>query len=54
MIGRRGDGYYISPLKDGKKVVVNDSVIKNQSDLKDGDRVEVAGIKMYFSLKQDG
>jgi len=51
MIGRRGDGYYISPLKGGKKVLVNDSVIKNQSDLKDGDRVEVAGIKMYFSLK---
>ena len=51
MIGRRGDGYYISSLKDGKKVMVNDSVVKSQTDLKDGDRVEVAGIKMYFSLK---
>jgi len=51
MIGRRGDAYYISSLKDGKKVMVNDSVVKCQTDLKDGDRVEVAGIKMYFSLK---
>jgi len=51
MIGRRGDAYYISSLKDGKKVMVNDCVVKCQTDLKDGDRVEVAGIKMYFSLK---
>jgi len=51
MIGRRGEAYYISSLKDGKKVMVNDSVVKCQTDLKDGDRVEVAGIKMYFSLK---
>jgi predicted component of type VI protein secretion system len=51
MIGRRGEGYYISPVKDGKKVVVNGSVVKNQTDLKDGDRVEVAGVKMYFSSK---
>jgi len=51
MIGRRGDGYYISPVKEGKKVVVNDSVVKSQTDLKDGDRVEVAGVKMYFSSK---
>ena len=51
MIGRRGDGYYISPAKDGKRVIVNDSVVKSQTDLKDGDRVEVAGVTMYFSSK---
>jgi predicted component of type VI protein secretion system len=51
MIGRRGDGYYISPANDGKKVIVNDSVVKSQTDLKDGDRVEVAGVTMYFSSK---
>jgi pSer/pThr/pTyr-binding forkhead associated (FHA) protein len=51
MIGRRGDGYYISPVKDGKKLMVNESVVKSQTDLKDGDRVEVAGVKMYFSTK---
>ena len=51
MIGRRGEGYYISAVQDGKKVVVNDSVVKSQADLKDGDRVEVAGVKMYFSVK---
>jgi predicted component of type VI protein secretion system len=51
MIGRRGEGYYLSAVQDGKKVVVNDSVVKGQTDLKDGDRVEVAGVKMYFSVK---
>jgi hypothetical protein len=51
MIGRRGDGYYISSANDGKKVIVNDSVVKSQTDLKDGDRVEVAGVTMYFSSK---
>ena len=51
MIGRRGEGYYISAVQDGKRVVVNDSVVKGQADLKDGDRVEVAGVKMYFSVK---
>ena len=51
MIGRRGDGYYIRPVKDGKKVIVNGSVVKSQTDLKDGDRVEVAGVTMYFSSK---
>jgi hypothetical protein len=51
MIGRRGEDYYISAVQDGKKVLVNDQVVKSQADLKDGDRVEVAGVKMYFSLK---
>ena len=51
MIGRRGDGYYISPVKDGKKVMVNDRVVNTQAELTDGDRVEVAGVKMYFSGK---
>jgi hypothetical protein len=31
--------------------MVNESVVKSQTDLKDGDRVEVAGVKMYFSSK---
>jgi pSer/pThr/pTyr-binding forkhead associated (FHA) protein len=51
MIGRRGDAYYISAVQDGKKVVVNDRMVKGQTDLKDGDRVEVAGVKMYVSVK---
>ncbi len=51
MIGRRGDGYYISAVQDGKKVLVNDGMVQSQADLKDGDRLEGAGVKMYFSLK---
>lgn len=51
MIGRRGDAYYVSAVQDGKKVMVNDCAVQTQTDLKDGDRVEVAGVKMYFSVK---
>jgi ribosomal 50S subunit-recycling heat shock protein len=51
MIGRRGDGYYASAVQGGKKLWVNGQVVKSQVDLKDGDRLEVAGVKMYFSIK---
>lgn len=52
MIGRRGDGYYASAVQDGKKLFVNDRLVKSQVDLKDGDRLEVAGVKMYFSTRR--
>lgn len=52
MIGRRGEGYYICAIRDGKKVVVNDVVVKEQTDLNDGDRIGAAGVTMYFSLKR--
>ena len=51
MIGRCGDGYYASAVQGGKKLWVNGQVVKSQVDLKDGDRLEVAGVKMYFSIK---
>ena len=50
MIGRRGDGYYVTA--DGAKhLSVNAQRVNGQADLKDGDVVEVAGVKMYFSIK---
>jgi pSer/pThr/pTyr-binding forkhead associated (FHA) protein len=51
MIGRRGDGYYITACDGAKHLSVNAQPVKGQTDLKEGDVVEVAGVKMYFSIK---
>lgn len=51
MISRRPDGYNISLSEDGKKVLVNGAPIQGRADLKDGDLLEVAGVKMSFLLK---
>lgn len=51
MISRRPAGYNISLSEDGKKVLVNGTPIQGRADLKDGDLLEVAGVKMSFLLK---
>lgn len=51
MISRRPAGYNISLSEDGKKVLVNGAPIQGRADLKDGDLLEVAGVKMSFLLK---
>ena len=50
MLGRRSNGYYVSAC-DGKPLSVNAHPVTGQTDLKDGDVIEVAGVKMYFSIK---
>lgn len=52
MIGRRGAGYFISTSEDVKTIHVNNKAVKGQADLKDGDLLEVKGVKMYFYLKE--
>lgn len=54
MIGRRGSGYFVSASEQARKVQVNQQVVTGQADLKDGDMLEVAGVKMYFYLKEAG
>lgn len=51
MISRRPDGYNISLSEDSKKVLVNGTPVQGRADLKDGDLLEVAGVKMSFLLK---
>ena len=51
MVSRRGDSYYVTVPGRTKKVLLNDMVVEGQADLKDGDLLEVAGVKMYFYLK---
>lgn len=50
-ISRRGPQYYIVPTETGKTIQVNNTVVRDQVDLKDGDLLQVGRVKMYFSLK---
>lgn len=52
MIGRRGAGYFVSTSEEVKTIHVNNKAVKGQADLKDGDLLEVKGVKMYFYLKE--
>lgn len=50
LVNRRKEGYFITP-SGGKKLKVNGKEIAQRCDLKDGDIVEVAKLKLQFYLK---
>jgi pSer/pThr/pTyr-binding forkhead associated (FHA) protein len=49
-IARRSHSYSISPSQGAKSLLVNGTNVVGQQDLKDGDQIEVAGVKLTFSL----
>ena len=49
-IARRGPNYSISPSQGAKSLLVNGTDVVGQQDLKDGDQIEVAGVKLTFCL----
>ena len=51
IISRSETAYVISLSEEGKKVLVNGAAVQGRSDLKDGDLIEVANVKMYFYLR---
>lgn len=51
MVNRRKEGYFITPAG-GKELKVNGKIIDRRCDLKDGDLVEVANLKLQFYLKE--
>lgn len=51
LISRNETAYVISLSEESKKVFVNGTPVQGRSDLKDGDLIEVAGVKMYFYLR---
>jgi pSer/pThr/pTyr-binding forkhead associated (FHA) protein len=51
LINRRKDGYFITP-SGGKEIKINGNKVEQRYDLKDGDIVEVAGLKMQFYIKE--
>ena len=50
MIARRGHSYSVSPSQGTKSLRVNGADVVGQQDLKDGDQIEVAGVKLTFCL----
>jgi len=51
LISRTETAYVISLSEESKKILVNGAPIQGRSDLKDGDLIEVTGVKMYFYLR---
>ncbi len=51
LISRTETAYVISLSEESKKILVNGAPIHGRGDLKDGDLIEVAGVKMYFYLR---
>ena len=52
LISRRQDSYSISMSEDAKKILLNGAPIQGRADLKDWDLLEIAGVKMYFYIKE--
>jgi pSer/pThr/pTyr-binding forkhead associated (FHA) protein len=48
LIARRSHSYSISPSRGAKSLLVNGMDVVGQQDLKDGDQIEVAGVKLTF------
>ena len=49
-IARRGHSYSISPSQGAKSLLVNGTAVRGQEDLKDGDQIEMAGVKLTFCV----
>ena len=50
MIARRGHSYSISPSQGAKSLLVNGIEVMGQQDLKDRDKIEVAGVTLIFYI----
>jgi len=53
MLTRRQDKYYATPARNGKKLLVNGQEIAGEAELRDKDRIEVAGTTMLFRMKSE-
>lgn len=51
LISRNETAYVISLSEESKKILVNGAPVQGRGDLKDGDLIEVVGVKMYFYLR---
>jgi pSer/pThr/pTyr-binding forkhead associated (FHA) protein len=51
LVNRRKEGYFITP-SGGKSMKINGREIDHRYDLKDGDIVEIGGIKLQFYFKE--
>jgi pSer/pThr/pTyr-binding forkhead associated (FHA) protein len=51
LVNRRKEGYFITPAG-GKPIKINGRDIDHRYDLKDGDIVEISGLKLQFYIKE--
>lgn len=52
VINRREGKYFVAPAEKSAKVKINDAEVSAQHELSDGDVLEVASVKMSFSLNE--
>jgi pSer/pThr/pTyr-binding forkhead associated (FHA) protein len=52
VVNHRDSKYFIAPSERNIKVKINDERISGQLELKDGDMVEVSGVRMTFNFKE--
>jgi ribosome-associated protein YbcJ (S4-like RNA binding protein) len=50
VINHREERYFIAASSSDAKVKVNEEVITGQYELSDGDLIEVAGVRLNFTL----
>jgi len=53
LLNRQGGGYAVTMSEEGKKVLVNGAAIQGSMALKEGDLIEVAGVTLQYSVKEE-
>jgi pSer/pThr/pTyr-binding forkhead associated (FHA) protein len=53
LLNRQGGGYAVAMSEEGKKVTVNGTAITGALALKEGDLIEVAGVTLQYSTKEE-
>jgi pSer/pThr/pTyr-binding forkhead associated (FHA) protein len=53
MITRRLSAYFVGHARNGKTILVNGEEVTGEKELKDKDRIEVAGVTMLFQTKSE-
>ncbi len=53
LLNRQGGGYSVTMSEEGKKVLVNGTPIQGSMPLKEGDLIEVAGVTLQYSAKEE-
>jgi len=53
LLNRQGGGYAVAPSEEGKKILVNGTAIQGSMALKEGDLIEVAGVTLQYSTKEE-
>ena len=53
MITRRSRTYYVSPAQNSRSLMINGEKVTEERELKDNDRIDIAGTALLFQLRRD-